>query len=103
MFVIVDIAGFQEIVSEGMTLKVPLLKKEPEDSVEFEKVLLVADEDDVKIGAPYVKGAVVQAQVLSHGRADKIRIQKAHRRKRYRRVAGHRQNFTEIKIVKIVV
>ncbi len=102
MFAIVDIAGFQEIVSEGMKLKVPLLKKEPASVVLFEKVLLTSDGDDVKIGLPYVKGASVEAKVLSEGKGDKIRIQKAHRRKRYRRVAGHRQQFTEIEIVKIV-
>lgn len=101
MFAIVDIAGFQEKVEKGMKLKVPLQDSDEGKTLIFNKVLLVSDGSDVKIGAPIVNGASVEAKVLKHGQGDKIRIQKFKRRKRYRRVAGHRQDFTEVEVTKI--
>lgn len=102
MFAIVDIAGFQEKVSEGEKLTVPTLKSEPGKTMTFEKVLLVANSDsDVKIGTPYVAGAAIEVKILEHGRAEKIRGSKMNRRKRYRRVYGHRQGYTEIEVLKI--
>lgn len=104
MFVIVDIAGFQEKVSEGDALSVPLLDVEEGKTVTFDTVLLVAkSDDDVTIGTPTVAGASVEAKVVGHGRGDKIRVFKMKRRKRYRRVHGHRQDYTEIEITKIKV
>lgn len=64
-------------------------------------MLLLANGDDITVGAPFVAGATVALKVLAHGREDKIRIQKAHRRKRYRRVKGHKQGYTEIEITGI--
>lgn len=101
MFAIVDIAGFQEKVEKGMKLKVPLQDSDEGKSLTFDQVLLISDGNDVKIGAPTVSGASVEVKVLGHGQGDKIRIQKFKRRKRYRRVAGHRQDFTEIEVTKI--
>lgn len=102
MFAVVDIAGFQEKVSEGDKLRVPSLKAEEGKSVTFDSVLLLAkSESDVRVGTPYVSGAAVEAKVLSHGVGDKIRVYKMHRRKRYRRTHGHRQGFTEIEVTKI--
>ncbi|MDD5470010.1 MAG: 50S ribosomal protein L21 [Candidatus Peribacteraceae bacterium] len=104
MFAIVDIAGFQEKVSEGDALAVPLLDAEVGKTVTFENVLLVAkSDDDVIIGTPTVAGASVEAKVIAHGKGDKIRVFKMRRRKRYRRVHGHRQDFTDIEITKIKV
>jgi large subunit ribosomal protein L21 len=102
MFAVVDIAGFQERVAEGDALEVPLLDAEPGSTVTFDKVfLLVKSDDDVAIGAPTLAGATVQAKVIAHGRGDTIRVFKMKRRKRYRRVHGHRQHYTEIEITKI--
>ena len=101
MFAIVDIAGFQEKVEKGMKLKIPLQAQDSGKTLIFDKVLLVADGDDVKVGAPTVSGASIEVNVLNHGKGDKIRIQKFKRRKRYRRVAGHRQNFTEVEVTGI--
>ncbi len=101
MFAIVDIAGFQEKVEKGSKLKVPLHAVDAGKSVTFDKILLVADGDTVTLGAPMVSGATVTAKVLAHGQGDKIRVVKAHRRKRYRRVKGHRQDFTEIEVTGI--
>ncbi len=101
MFAIVTIAGFQEKVSEGDVLDVPALDTEDGKSMTFDKVLLVGNDSDVKIGAPFVSGASVTAEVVSHGKADTIRVVKFRRRKRYHRMAGHRQPLTTIKITKI--
>jgi large subunit ribosomal protein L21 len=70
--------------------------------VDFDKVMMVADGADVKIGAPYVEGGKVSAEVVNHGRHDKVTIIKMKRRKHYRRQAGHRQWYTEVKITDIV-
>lgn len=101
MFAIVDIAGFQEMVEKGLKLKVPLHDAEEGKVLTFDKVLLVADGDAVTMGAPYVSGATVEAKVLKHGRHDKVRIQKFKRRKRYRRVKGHRQDYTEVEVTEV--
>ena len=104
MFAIVDIAGFQEKVSEGDILEVPLLEAEIGKSVTFDKVyLIVKGDDDISIGMPFVSGATVEAKVLDHGKGDKIRIFKMKRRKRYRRNGNHRQQFTEIEITNITI
>jgi large subunit ribosomal protein L21 len=100
MFAIVDIAGFQEKVTAGKKLQVARLAAELGSKVTFDKVLLVSG-DTVTVGAPHVPGASVEAKVLAHTRGEKIRVVKQRRRKRYRRVKGHRQDYTEIEIVKI--
>ena len=102
MYAVVDIAGFQEKVSEGDKLRVPTLKAEEGKSVTFDKVfLLVKGDDDMKVGTPYVSGASVEVKVASHGKGEKIRVFNMKRRKRYRRVYGHRQGYTDIEITKI--
>ena len=102
MFAIVDIAGFQEKVTEGALLKVPLLAKKVGDDVVFEKVLLYSQsESDTAVGTPYVSGISVRATVVSEGKHPKVRVAKFARRKRFRRVKGHRQDYTEIKVTKI--
>ena len=104
MFAIVDIAGFQEKVSEGDSLRVPSLGEEPGKKVIFDKVLLLAKSgSDVTIGTPTVSGASVEAKIVENGKGDKIRVFKMKKRKRYRRVHGHRQGFTDIEILKIKV
>lgn len=102
MFAVVDIAGFQEKVEEGMKLRVPTLSEKEGATVTFENVLLLVKSDtDVAVGMPLVDGASVEAKVLGHGKSDKIRVFKMKRRKRYRRDGGHRQGFTEIEVTKI--
>ncbi len=101
MFAIVDIAGTQEKVAVGDTLKVPLQDAESGKKVVFEKVLLIADGDNVTFGAPLVGGATVEAKVVEHGKADKIRVVKTMRRKRYKRTKGHRQHYTTIEVTGI--
>jgi large subunit ribosomal protein L21 len=77
---------------------------EPGDSVTFDHVLLAGDgKEKVQVGAPTVDGASVKAEVLRHGRADKIIVFKRKRRKGYRKKQGHRQNYTEIRIEEVAL
>lgn len=102
MYAIIEAGGKQHRVSEGETLKLEKIKNaEPGSNVEFDRVLLVANGDDVKIGAPVVDGAKVTAEVVSIGRHEKVRIIKFKRRKHSMKRQGHRQWYTEVKITGI--
>lgn len=101
MFAVIVSGGKQHKVVEGERLKLEKIEVETGGTVEFERVLMVSEGDSVKVGAPVVEGAKVTAEVVSHGRHDKIRIIKFRRRKHYMRRAGHRQWFTEVKITGI--
>ena len=101
MYAAIVTGGKQYKVAEGEFLKVEKLEVATGESLTFDRVLLVANGDDVKIGAPVVDGAKVTAEVVSQGRHDKIRIIKFRRRKHHMKRQGHRQWFTEIKITGI--
>ncbi|MBI5937086.1 LSU ribosomal protein L21P [Sulfuritortus calidifontis] len=98
MYAVIKTGGKQYKVSAGGKLKVESLPVEVGGAVEIKDVLMVADGDNVKIGAPFVAGASVKATVVSHGRGDKVMIFKMRRRKHYRKTQGHRQNYTELRI-----
>jgi large subunit ribosomal protein L21 len=93
--------GRQFRAEPGATLKIPLLKAEPGTKVSFDEVLLASDGKHVQAGKPILKGAKVTAEVVRHGKGEKIRIYRFARRTGYRRHAGHRQLFTEIKIADV--
>ncbi len=101
MYAVVQTGGKQYRVSAGATLKVEKLNAEEGASIELDKVLMIADGDDVKIGAPYVEGGSVTATVKSHGRAKKVNIIKFRRRKHHMKRQGHRQAFTELEVTGI--
>ena len=101
MYAVVVTGGKQYRVEEGQTLKVEKLEVATGENVELEKVLLIGNGDDVKIGAPVVEGAKVTAEVVNHGRHKKVKIMKFKRRKHHMKRAGHRQWFTEVKITGI--
>lgn len=101
MYAVIETGGKQHRVKQGEVLKVEKLEVPTGNSVEFDRVLLVGEGESVKVGAPLVAGGKVTAEVVSHGRGDKITIIKMRRRKHYRRQAGHRQWFTEIRITGI--
>ncbi len=101
MYAVIKTGGKQYRVSEGDTLRVETLKAEAGASVDIDSVLMVADGDNIKIGAPYIEGGKVTAEVVGHGRGDKIEIIKFRRRKHYDKKTGHRQNYTELKITGI--
>jgi len=102
MYAVVDIAGQQFKVEKDRKIFVHRLSAEEGESVEFEKVLLLDNEGDVKIGAPVLEGAKVTAKVLSHLKGDKVIVFKKKRRKGYKKKNGHRQYFTQIQIEEIV-
>lgn len=101
MYAVIKSGGKQHRVVEGERLKVELLAIEPGQTITFEDVLMVVNGDNIQIGTPVVAGAKVTAEVLDHGRHDKVRIVKFRRRKHYRKQAGHRQYYTELKITGI--
>jgi large subunit ribosomal protein L21 len=101
MYAVIQTGGKQYRVSEGDTVKVEKLLAEAGASIDIDRVLMVADGDDVKVGKPYLDGVKVTATVESHGRAKKVKIVKFRRRKHYLKRQGHRQWFTALKIVSI--
>ena len=101
MYAVIETGGKQYRVAEGQYLKVEKLDIDEGGSFDIDKVLMVANGDDVKIGAPYVSGGKVSVKIKSHGRGDKIRIIKFRRRKHSRKTQGHRQHYTEIEITSI--
>ena len=101
MISIVEQGGFQYKVSQGDKVRVPLMSADAGSEFTLDRVLLVGEGDNIKVGAPVVAGAVVKAKILSHGRAKKVLVMKKLRRKDYRRKNGHRQDFTEIEITAI--
>lgn len=98
MYAVIETGGKQYRVSEGQTLRVEKLTGEVGDKVELDKVLMVANGEDIKVGKPYLDGGKVTATVKSQGRGDKIMIIKFRRRKHHRKQQGHRQYYTELQI-----
>jgi large subunit ribosomal protein L21 len=101
MYAVIVTGGKQYKVAEGEYLKIEKLEEATGNSITFDRVLLVGNGEDVKIGAPVVEGAKVTAEVVAQGRHDKIRIIKFRRRKHSMKRQGHRQWFTEVKITGI--
>lgn len=101
MYAVIVSGGKQHRVQEGEILRLEKLEVATGDTVEFDQVLMVANGGDFTIGAPLVSGAIVKAEVLSHGRADKVTIIKFRRRKHSLKRQGHRQWYTDVKITGI--
>ena len=102
MYAIIKSGGKQYKVQSGEQLRLEALSVDVGASVSFGEVLLVGEGDGVKVGAPFVSGAKVNATVVSHGRGDKVKIFKLRRRKHYQKSQGHRQSYTEVRIDDIV-
>ena len=102
MYAIVEILGQQFKVEAGRKIFVHrMASAERGSQVEFEKVMLVDNEGNVTVGAPVVEGAKVVAEVVSHVRGEKVLVFHKKRRKGYRKLNGHRQDFTELMIKEI--
>ena len=101
MYAVFQSGGKQHRVSEGDVVQLELISAEPGEEVVFDKVLMVANGEDVNVGAPYVEGSQIKGEVLRSDRGKKVRIIKFKRRKDYMRRQGHRQWFTEVKITGI--
>ncbi len=100
-FAIIEAGGKQHKVSPDQKLKIEKMKGDKGAVLSFDKILLSADGDNVKIGAPYVEGAKVEAEILRQARNKKLIVFRYHSKTRSRKKKGHRQEFTEIKIVSI--
>ena len=98
MYAVIETGGKQYRVQEGDVLTIEKLNVEAGDKVEFDKVLVLAKEGDLKVGAPYVEGAKVFGEVVENGKGQKVIIYKYKAKKDYRKKQGHRQPYTMVKI-----
>jgi large subunit ribosomal protein L21 len=101
MYAVIQSGGKQHRVSEGLVLKLEKINSETGATIDFDKILMVADGENISIGKPYVDGAKVSAEIVSHGRGKKVKIIKFKRRKHHMKQMGHRQWYTEVKITGI--
>ena len=102
IYAIVETGGKQYKVSPGQTIEVDRLAVEG-DSIELDRVYLVAEGDKVTLGRPTIAGAKVIADVVGEGKKDKVIVFKFKPKVRYRRKKGHRQPYTRLAIKEIVV
>lgn len=101
MYAVFQSGGKQHRVSEGQTVRLEKVSFPIGSVIELDKILMISCEKNLKIGTPFIKDSKINAEVIKQGRADKIKIIKFHRRKHYRKQQGHRQYFTDIKILNI--
>lgn len=101
MYAIITTGGKQYRVQQGDELKIEKLTGDPGEKIEFDQVLLLSDGEDVSIGTPYIEGSRVTGEVLAQARAKKVEIIKFNRRKQYMKRMGHRQSYTQVKIISI--
>jgi large subunit ribosomal protein L21 len=101
MFAVVEIAGQQYKVAKADKIFVPLLESKVGSKVTFDKVLLVGDDKQTRLGTPYLSGASIEAKVLGHAKDEKVLVFKKKKRKGYKVLKGHRQQYTEIEITKV--
>ena len=100
-YAIIRTGGKQFRAEPGKTLRIPSIEGDAGTEITFDDVLLGSSGDDVKTGAPTLKGATVTAEIVKHGKDDKIVVFKHKRRKNYAKKQGHRQKFTEVRINEI--
>ena len=98
MYAVIQTGGKQYKVQPGDTVLVEKLAGEAGDTITFNEVLLVADDEQVAVGRPHVDGATVTGEIIEQGLGEKLIVYKFKRRKNYRRKNGHRQPYTAIKI-----
>ena len=103
MYAIVDIAGKQFKVEKDRFVYAPSVAGETGASVEFDRGLLIEDDNGVEVGTPTVSGARVAGTILEHGRGDKVIVFKKKRRKGYKKKQGHRQGYSKIMIDDILL
>jgi large subunit ribosomal protein L21 len=102
MYAIVEIGGQQFKVETGKKLYINLVQAEEGDLLSFDRVLLLENEGDIKVGTPVVDGASIKVKVLGEVKGDKVIVFKKKRRKTYRKKNGHRQRYTQVLIEEIV-
>lgn len=100
MFAVIQLGGKQYLVKEKDVLRVEKINSS-EKTTSVNDVLLVSNDAGTKVGQPFVAGASVELKMLNSGLSDKVVIFKMKAKKRYKRLRGHRQPFTEVQVVKI--
>ncbi|MXP67825.1 50S ribosomal protein L21 [Pantoea sp. Aalb] len=103
MYAIFQSGGKQYRVIKGQTIRLEKLDDEIGKTVHFRNVLMIVNGDDIKFGTPLVSGSLIKAEIITHNRSNKVKIVKFRRRKHYRKQAGHRQWFTDVKITDITI
>lgn len=103
MYAIIDANGFQLKVSPGTMIRVPQLSSDEHSVVSFDKILFISQEGNSIIGGPYIKNASVTAEIVKNDKASKVLIFKKKPRKGHKKLRGHRQPFSLVKIQDIVV
>ena len=101
MYAIVSINGNQTKLMPDQVVEVPRLAGEPGQKLSFDQVLMVCDGDKITVGAPFLEGASLTAEVVEHFRGPKLRVFKFKRRREYRRRIGHRDSLTRIRVTGI--
>ncbi|MDP2585376.1 MAG: 50S ribosomal protein L21 [Candidatus Levybacteria bacterium] len=101
-YAIVKTGGKQYKVSKDSVIEVERLTSKPGEKFSFEEVLLCVKDGKAKLGKPTVEGSIVKAEVLEHFKGEKLRISKFKAKSKYRRVTGHRQYLTKVKILDIL-
>ncbi len=101
MFAILETGGFQYRIAPGEEIEVPSMRAEVGDKVTLSRILFWENEGSSEIGKPTVENLAAQAEVIGHGRYPKILVQKFKRRKKYRRLLGHRTPYTRLRILSI--
>lgn len=102
MYAVIETGGKQYRVAQDDVIRVEKLAVAEGDSITIDRVLMVGEGADAKVGSPVVEGSKVVASVEAHGRGDKVTIIKFRRRQKYRRKQGHRQDYTQLRITEIV-
>ena len=98
MYAVIRTGGKQYKVQEGETLRVEKLNGNEGSEIEFSDVLMVSDGEAVTLGQPGIENAMVKAHIVEQGKGKKVLVFKFKRRKGYRKLKGHRQHFTAVKI-----
>lgn len=101
MYAVFQNGGKQHRVSKGQTVRLEKLDIATGKTIEFNQVILIVNDDYIQIGDPFVKDGKIKAEVIAHGRSNKVMIIKFRRRKHCRKHQGHRQWFTDVKITDI--
>ncbi len=98
MYAVIKTGGKQYKVEQGAVLQVEKLEQNEGDRIEFNDVLMYSDGETVTLGSPLVENVKVKAEIIKQAKDKKVLVFKYKRRKGYRRMRGHRQHYTQIKI-----
>ena len=102
MYAVFQMSGFQFNAEEGAQIRLPHQNLKEGEKLDISEVLLVKDNDKVLVGTPFIEGAKIEAEVVETGKDEKVRVYKYKRRTKYRLTRGHRQDYTDVKINKII-